>query len=42
MFSLYALDSILNLGADVQRDDVMKAAAGHVLRVANWVGLFHR
>jgi Raf kinase inhibitor-like YbhB/YbcL family protein len=42
MFSLYALDSTLNLTVDAQRDDVMKAAAGHVLRVANWVGLFHR
>jgi phosphatidylethanolamine-binding protein (PEBP) family uncharacterized protein len=42
MFTLYALDTTLNLTEDAQRDDVMKAAAGHVLRTANWVGLFHR
>jgi Raf kinase inhibitor-like YbhB/YbcL family protein len=42
MFSLYALDSTLSLDEDAQRDDVMKAVQGHVLRVANWIGLFHR
>jgi Raf kinase inhibitor-like YbhB/YbcL family protein len=42
LFSLYALDSSLDLTVDAQRDDVMKAAAGHILRAANWVGLFHR
>ena len=42
MFSLYALNATLNLTEDAQRDDVMKAAEGHVLRVANWIGLFHR
>lgn len=42
MFSLYALDNTLNLGEDAQRDDVMKAVQGHVLRTANWIGLFHR
>ena len=42
MFSLYALNTTLNLAEDAQRDDVMKAAEGHVLRVANWIGLFHR
>lgn len=42
MFTLYALDTTLDLTEDAQRDDVMKAATGHVLRAANWVGLFHR
>jgi Raf kinase inhibitor-like YbhB/YbcL family protein len=42
MFTLYALNSTLNLTEDAQRDDVMKAAEGHVLRATNWVGLFHR
>lgn len=42
MFTLYALDTTLDLTEDAQRDDVMKAAAGHVLRTANWVGLFRR
>ena len=42
MFTLYALDTTLDLPEDAQRDDVMKAAAGHVLRTSNWVGLFHR
>jgi Raf kinase inhibitor-like YbhB/YbcL family protein len=42
MFTLYALDTTLNLTVDAQRDDVMKAAAGHVRGAANWVGLFHR
>ena len=42
MFTLYALDTTLKLSEDAQRDDVMKAAEGHVLRAANWIGLFHR
>jgi Raf kinase inhibitor-like YbhB/YbcL family protein len=41
-FTLYALDTILTVPADAKRPDVMKAAEGHVLSAATWLGLFHK
>lgn len=41
-WELYALDTKLDLPEDASRADIMKAADGHVLGAALWIGLFHR
>lgn len=41
-WELLALDTKLDLPETATRDDVMKAANGHVLGAAVWIGLFHR
>jgi len=41
-YELWALDTKLDLGEDATRADVMKAAEGHVLGAALWIGMFHR
>ena len=42
LLTLYALDTTLEVPESAERDDIFKAANGHVLRAANWLGLFHR
>lgn len=42
MWALYALDTMLTVPADAKRPDVMKAAEGHVLGAATWIGSFHK
>ena len=39
---LFALDTKLDLTADAQRADFMKAIDGHILGKAVWVGLYHQ
>jgi len=39
---LLALDTKLDLPAGASRDDILKAADGHVLTGAVYIGLFHR
>ena len=41
VFEFYALDTKLDLPANVARDDLMKAMDGHVLGKAAYVGRFH-
>lgn len=41
-FTLYALDSILNLPAGAPRADLEKAMQGHVLTAAELVGIYER
>jgi Raf kinase inhibitor-like YbhB/YbcL family protein len=41
-FELLALDTKLDLPAGASRDDIMKAADGHVLTGTVYIGLFHR
>ena len=41
-FELLALDTKLDLPAGSSRDDILKAADGHVLTGAVYIGLFHR
>jgi Raf kinase inhibitor-like YbhB/YbcL family protein len=41
-FELLALDTKLDLPAGASRDDVLKAADGHVLAGSAYIGLFHR
>jgi len=42
VFKLYALDSMLDLGAGADRSDVLKAIRGHVLAEASLTGLYSR
>ena len=42
VFSIWALDSKLNLTETATRDDVMRAMDGHVLDKAHMVARFHR
>ena len=41
-WELYALDTKLDLPEEATRADVMKAADGHILGAAIWIGLYHR
>ena len=41
-WELWALDAKLQLGEDASRADVMKAADGHILGAALWIGKYHR
>jgi Raf kinase inhibitor-like YbhB/YbcL family protein len=41
-YEVWALDSKLDVGEDATRPDVMKAADGHILGAALWIGKFHR
>ena len=41
-YELWALDTKLDLPEDATRADIMKAADGHVLGAALWIGKFHR
>ncbi|MGA2713794.1 MAG: YbhB/YbcL family Raf kinase inhibitor-like protein [Bryobacteraceae bacterium] len=41
-WELWALDTMLDVPADATRADVMKAADGHILGAAEWIGMFHR
>jgi len=41
-YELWALDTKLDLPETASRPDVMKAADGHILGAAEWIGLFHR
>ena len=42
MWALYALDTMLTVPSDAKRPDVIKAAEGHVLGAATWVGVFRK
>ncbi|MCD6341785.1 MAG: YbhB/YbcL family Raf kinase inhibitor-like protein [Thaumarchaeota archaeon] len=42
VFKLYALDSMLDLGAGADRSDILKAIRGHVLAEASLTGLYSR
>lgn len=41
-WELWALDTKLDLPETATRADVMKAADGHILGAAEWIGKFHR
>jgi Raf kinase inhibitor-like YbhB/YbcL family protein len=41
-WEVWALDTMLDVPADATRADVMKAADGHILGAAEWIGMFHR
>ncbi len=41
-WELLALDTKLDLPESASRAEVMKAADGHVLGAAEWIGMFHR
>jgi len=41
-YEVWALDAKLDVGEDGTRADVMKAADGHILAAAEWIGKFHR
>jgi Raf kinase inhibitor-like YbhB/YbcL family protein len=41
-WELWALDTKLDVSEDATRPDVMKAADGHILGAALWIGKFHR
>lgn len=41
-FQVFALDTMLQLGPDATRADVVKAMEGHILGVGVLVGRFHR
>lgn len=42
VFEFYALDTKLDLPANVKREDLMKAMDGHVIGKAAYVGRYHR
>lgn len=41
-WSLYALNTKLDLPATATREEIMHAANGHVVGAAEWIGLFHQ
>ena len=41
-WELWALDTMLPAGENATRADVMKAADGHILGAAIWIGMYHR
>lgn len=41
-FTVYALDILLDLKADAQKDDVLKAADGHILAKCSLMGRFKK
>ncbi|HZW61987.1 MAG TPA: YbhB/YbcL family Raf kinase inhibitor-like protein [Candidatus Babeliales bacterium] len=41
-FTIYALDTVLNLSSDAERDDVLIAMEGHILAQAQLIGVYKR
>lgn len=41
-FTLYALDTKLDLSADAEKDNILKAMKGHILRKAKLISLYKR
>ena len=42
IFTVYALDSMLNLHSDAKKDDVLAAMQGHILESAQLIGLYQK
>lgn len=42
IFTLYALDTMLNLEASTTKDDLQKAMKGHILEQSELIGLYNR